>query len=217
MLSVPFEPAPESSSGPLPGSAPVDPGVGWMLDYQAGDESAFDRLVESYSGQVWALLTRFLGPVAAREDYVQEVFLRVVRARARYRPSARFTTWLYRIVFNLCVNERERRRNQDVSLEALQSRPTEAGGTSEWEDERIERPEAGLEEDDVVQAVRSAIAELPDRQRLALILAKYEELPYVEIATVMDTTEKAVKSMIHRARECLRITLAPFLQEETAG
>ena len=85
-----------------------DPGVALMLAWQAGDESAFDQIVDLYSGRVYSLLTRFLGHHPSREDFVQEVFLRVVRARDRYEPSARFTTWLYRIVFNLSVNETER-------------------------------------------------------------------------------------------------------------
>src|SRR5262245_30988818 len=85
----------------------TDPGVGWMLRYQRGEERAFDLLVEAYSPRVYVLISRFLGRAANREDLVQEVFLRVIRARADYRPEARFSTWLYRIVFNLCVNESE--------------------------------------------------------------------------------------------------------------
>ena len=152
-----------------------DPGVRWMRAWQAGDESAFDALVEAYSGQVYALLTRFLGPRANREDLVQEVFLRVVRARERYEPSARFSTFLFRIAYNL-----------------------------------------SLERDDVVREVRAAIARLPENQRMALLLAKYEELPYSEIAEVLGSSEKAVKSLIHRARESLRETLAAYLEEEDA-
>jgi len=186
-----------------------------MLAYRAGDESAFDTLVETYSGRIYALLTRFLGPVAAREDLVQEVFLRVIRARERYVPNAKLSTWLYRITFNLCVNERQRGRGREtVSLDA----PREPGGTAPmgWEDVSVSEPSAGLEREDVVHAVRRAIAGLPESQRMALILAKYEELPYVEVAKALDSTEKAIKSMIHRARENLRASLAPYLQEELA-
>lgn len=189
-----------------------DPGVELMLAYQAGQESAFDRLVEDYSGQVFALLTRFLGPVARREDLVQEVFLRVIRARGRYRPSARFSTWLYRIVFNLCANERERRSGAERSLDALSA--VEDGEPAGWVDESAEDPSVALERDDVVRGVRDAIAALPERQRMALILARYDELAYADVAAVLDTTEKAVKSMIHRARENLRASLARYLQEE---
>jgi len=195
-------------------STSADPGVELMLAYQAGEESAFDRLVERYAADVYALLTRFLGPVARREDLVQEVFLRVIRARRRYRPSARFSTWLYRIAFNLCANERARRASGERSLEAL------AGGAGEepaaWLEGGAPEPSAKLEKEDLVRAVRAAIAALPERQRMALILARYDELPYVEIAEVLETTEKAIKSMVHRAREKLRASLAPYLQEEPA-
>jgi RNA polymerase sigma-70 factor (ECF subfamily) len=187
-----------------------DPGVRWMLAYQAGDEEAFDRLVELYSPQVYALLTRFLGQDPVREDLVQEVFLRVIRARGRYLPSARFSTWLYRIAFNLTLNEREK-RGARLSLYAAEAGDFEESPAPEWADARTPAPAEQLEGADVVQAVRAAIAALPDRQRMALILAKYEELPYAEIAEVMDSSEKAIKSMIHRARECLRATLAPLL------
>jgi RNA polymerase sigma-70 factor (ECF subfamily) len=188
----------------------LDPGVGWMLRYQRGDERAFDRLVERYSPRVYGLLTRFLGPVESREDLVQEVFLRVIRARDDYRPEARFSTWLYRIAFNLCVNESERRRPW-ASLDERTSELHES-----WQDEREMAPGAELEREDLVASVRAAIAELPARQRMALVLAKYEELPYDEVGEVLGTSEKAVKSMIHRAREALRARLSEFLEEEVA-
>jgi len=185
-----------------------DPGTRWMLAYQAGSEAAFDRLVETYSGPVYGLLTRFLGPTPEREDLVQEVFLRVIRARERYRPQARFATWLYRIAFNLAVNRTQRRR-PELSLED----PGGAHG-ADREDPDAPDPASGLEREDVALAVRRAIAALPEQQRIALILAKYEDLSYAEIGRVLDSSEKAIKSLIHRARETLRGALAPYLQEE---
>jgi RNA polymerase sigma-70 factor (ECF subfamily) len=196
----------------------ADPGVQLMLAYQGGDEGAFDRIVETYSAQVFALLTRFLGQKAGREDLVQEVFLRVVRARERYEPTARFSTWLYRIVFNLSINETQRAGVKEV-------RPGEGAGSpdssandvlSEFRDERIEDPSERMMQDDIVQAVRRAIALLPEQQRMALVLAKYHEMPYADIAAVLGSSEKAVKSLVHRARENLRETLAPYLQGEVA-
>jgi len=192
-------------------AATNDPGAHWMLRYQAGDEAAFDRLVELYSGKVFALLTRYLGPVAQREDLVQETFLRVIRARDRYEPRARFSTWLYRIVFNLCVNERERGSGRDSrTLEAVEQ---QAGGDSVLVDERVEPPSHGLEREDTIELVRRAIEALPPRQRMALILAKYEGLSYDEVARALDSTEKAIKSTIHRARESLRVALAHLVEE----
>jgi len=183
-----------------------------MTAWQAGDDAAFERLVEAYSGRVYALLTRFLGRHPAREDLVQETFLRVVRARDRYEPTARFTTWLYRIVFNLAVNETQRGGTPEVALEVG---PGE-GRASERDDARQADPSTGLASEDVVRAVRGAIAELPEQQRMALVLAKYEELPYAEIGTVLGCSEKAIKSLVHRARERLRQRLARFMTEELA-
>jgi RNA polymerase sigma-70 factor (ECF subfamily) len=193
-----------------------DPGVRMMLAWQAGDESAFDRLVELYSPRVYALLTRFLGPRASREDLVQEVFLRVVRARARYEPTARFTTWLFRIVYNIAVNETQRGGLREMRESAGGGRDGDLGEDriGDAPDLRAPAPSGNLDREDLVRAVRAAIARLPETQRMALILAKYEERPYAEIAEVLGSTEKAVKSLIHRARETLRESLAPYLAEE---
>ena len=195
----------------------ADPGVQWMLAYQRGDEHAFDRIVEAYSGQVFSLLTRFLGTKAGREDMVQEVFLRVVRARERYEPTARFSTWLYRIVFNLAVNETQRAGGKEVTGHESGDGDDETGDAMlGWRDEKALDPSERMAQDDVVLAVRAAIARLPEQQRMALVLAKYHEMPYIEIATVLGSSEKAVKSLVHRARENLRVTLAPYLQGEIA-
>jgi RNA polymerase sigma-70 factor (ECF subfamily) len=181
-----------------------DPGTRDMLAWQAGEEAAFDRLVAAHSERLFALFTRFLGPVPEREDMVQETFLRVLRARANYQPTARFSTWLYRIAFNLSVNKSER------------TRPTASLDASPFTPPALDvdlAPESGLERDDVVRAVRAAIAALPETQRAAMILARYEELSFAEIAVVLGSTEKAVKSLVHRARENLRAELAPFLPQ----
>ncbi len=197
-----------------PSAREEDQGVRLMLAYQAGDEGAFDQLVHLYAERVFALLTRFLGPVPEREDLVQEVFLRVLRSRERYDPSARFSTWLYRITFNLAVNKLERSH----PTETLSAGPdAEEGGSralsAQLSDPHAVEPTRELEREDVVMAVRAAIATLPENQRMALILAKYQDLPYAEIAKVLSSSEKAVKSLIHRARETLRERLAPFLEQ----
>src|SRR5688572_26342997 len=189
-----------------------DRGVQWMVAFQAGSETAFDRLVEAYSGQVYALFTRFLGQVPEREDLVQEVFLRVLRSRERYTPTARFSTYLYRVAFNLAVNhtERDKHRARDEG-QLDDENPSHRTQASDDGD-----PAHKLETDDVVQAVREAIACLPESQRMALILAKYEEMSFSEIAAVLGSSEKAIKSLVHRARESLRERLKPFLEKELA-
>lgn len=187
-----------------------------MLAWRAGEDSAFDEIVERYSSQVYALLTRFLGQRQNREDLVQDVFLRVLRARERYEPTARFSTFLYRIVFNIAVNETQRGAMKERATGASDDSTREGDGVFDVADTRSATPSTDLEQQDVVTAVRRAIGALPENQRMALILAKYEELPYTEIADVLGTSEKAVKSLVHRAREALRVELAPFLQEELA-
>ncbi len=195
-----------------------DPGVRLMLAWKAGDESAFDRLVETYSGQVWALLTRFVHGHGAREDLVQEVFLRVIRARDRYEPTARFSTWLYRIVFNLSVNETQRAGKREVGSGARGVGDDEFArdGLARIADENVPDPGDDMARGDAVAAVRAAVQALPDQQRMALILAKYDEMPYDEIGHVLGISEKAVKSLVHRARASLRERLAPFLKGEIA-
>lgn len=193
-----------------------DPGVRLMLAWKAGDESAFDRLVEAYSGQVWALLTRFVHGRGAREDLVQEVFLRVVRARDRYEPTARFSTWLYRIVFNLAVNETARAGKRESARGDGGADELGRDGLARLADGAAPEPADDLARGDAVAAVRRAIGALPDQQRMALILAKYDEMPYDEIGVVLGISEKAVKSLVHRARESLRERLAPFLKGEIA-
>lgn len=192
-----------------------DLGADLMTAWQAGDEAAFERLVEAYSGRVFALVTRFLGRHPQREDLVQEVFLRVVRSRDRYEPTARFTTWLYRIVFNLAVNETQRGGGRAETSLDDGPRGEDGPGSRDVADEGEPGPSAEMERDDVVLAVRAAIEALPEQQRMALVLAKYEEMPYVEIGRVLGVSEKAIKSLVHRARENLRARLAPFMNEVT--
>lgn len=184
-----------------------------MLAWRAGDEGAFERLVERFSPLVYAFLTRFLGPVPQREDLVQEVFLRIVRARQRYEPTARFSTFLYTIAFNLAANERAR-----ADLRRASSLDAEASGelAADQADGREDTPLQRSERVDAVQLVRDAIAALPEQQRMALILARYEDMPYAEIAAVLGSSEKAIKSLIHRARETLRARLSPLLEEDYA-
>ncbi len=200
-------------------TAAADEGADLMLRWRAGDERAFERLVELHAGPVYALLTRFLGDTPNREDLVQEVFLRVVRARDRYAPSARFSTFLYTIAFNLAANERARAElRRTASLDAWAGGEGDApdGRGRELVDPNGVRPDSELARADAGELVRSAIAELPAQQRMALILARYEELPYSEIAVALGSSEKAVKSLIHRARESLRARLAPLLEEDYA-
>jgi len=199
-----------SSSDPV-----EDEGARLMLAWKAGDEAAFDRIVELYSDRLWALLTRFLGPRPQREDLVQEVFLRLVKSKDRYEPTARFSTYLFRIAFNLAVNtgaKASERRTERLAQGENQTDPL-----THMADAAAQEPFLDLERADTVRAVRAAIAALPEQQRMALVLAKYHDLPYDQIGEVLGTSEKAVKSLVHRARENLRVALAPYMAKEVRG
>ena len=191
----------------------ADPGVQWMLAYQAGDEGAFDRIVEAYSAQVFALLTRFLGQRPGREDLVQDVFLRVVRARDRYEPTARFSTWLYRIAYRHCLKVAESRRRDDATRAELAAEAT-----------RAQRPESVMTttldrdaEAQVREAVRAEIALLPPKYRAALILRHIQELSYEEIAEVMRAPIGTVKTQLFRARALLKERLSDLERARDEG
>ncbi|RXF75389.1 sigma-70 family RNA polymerase sigma factor [Hansschlegelia zhihuaiae] len=175
-----------------------------MARVAAGDQRAFSRLVARHGPRAQALAHRFTGSAAEAEDVVQEAFWRVWRSAARWTPGgARFTTWLHRIVVNLCVDRARRRRIRDWLPFADTFDPP-----SEEAD-----PEHALADRDAVAWVREDILALPARQRAALLLSADGERSNAEIAKVLETTEKAVESMLVRARRTLRARLA--MREET--
>lgn len=179
-----------------------------MLRFQAGDEGAFDRLVEAYQAPVFSLLRRLLGPTASLEDLAQEVFLRLYRSRERYRPAGRLSTFLYRIAYNLALNFlRDERRRRAARLEP--------GADGEVADPRASRPGDAEVGDRAVWAARieAALAELPENQRLATVLQHYDGLDLEEIGSILGISAKAVKSLLHRARENLRQRLEPYRNE----
>ncbi len=193
----------------------VDPGRDFVLAMQGGDENAFEHLIEAYSERAYALFVRFTGQHEGAEDLVQELFLRVWRARDRYLPTARFSTWMYRIAFNLAANAGERRRNRaSLSLQAIHGDESET--QTQLEDEMIPQPSQGMERQDVVNRVQDAIASLPENQRMALILARYEDQSHQEVGDAIGISAKAVKSLIHRARETLRTLLADVIDEASS-
>jgi RNA polymerase sigma-70 factor (ECF subfamily) len=172
-----------------------------MLDFQRGDSSAFDGLVRKYHVQVINIIYRFLGQSPAAEDLAQDVFLRVYQAAPGYRPTAKFSTWLYRIVVNHCLNyRRDTGRNPSVPMSALST-----GEERNPLDIPVEAdPAKGTEHDELRAAVIAALRALPIKQRMAVILDKYQGLSHREIGMVLRCSEKAVKSLLARARENLR-------------
>ncbi|MGC9454850.1 MAG: sigma-70 family RNA polymerase sigma factor [Phycisphaerae bacterium] len=183
-----------------------------MLRFQQGDRAAFDELVRRNTPRIHALIYRFLGDPGMVEDLTQEVFLRVFRTAERYRPTAKFSTWLYRIAANLSFNVlRSRKKGVPVSLETL-SGSAEQEHPRQAPDPGAPAPHDNMDSIELRRQVARAIADLPDNQRIAIVLNKYEDKSYDEIAEVMDCSTMAVKSLLSRARGNLRRQLRRYLK-----
>jgi len=174
----------------------VDEDVRQMLAFCGGDVRAFEVLFQRWSGPLFRYLERMLRDTAAAEELLQEAFLRVHRARDRYAPEARFSTWLYRIATNLALNELRRpgRREPHRSSDEEGAAPLPASGPAV--DEVVDARRRGAR-------VERELEALPERQRAALWLAAVEGLSYAEVASALDVSEKAVKALVHRARTAL--------------
>lgn len=184
-----------------------------MLGVKAGDDVSFELLLQKYRAPVIHFLARMVRDHALAEDLAQEAFLRVYRARARYKPSAKFTTWLFRIAANLALNSvrDERHRQRDLSVDAPAA--GEEGNEAAPLDIASQQPgvlDKMLARQRALQ-IRRAILRLPEKQRAAVLLHKYQEMDYSEIARVLDCSESALKSLLFRAYETLRAELAPFV------
>jgi RNA polymerase sigma-70 factor, ECF subfamily len=181
-----------------------------MLRFQKGERSAFDQLLERNVSKVHALVYRFLGGGELVEDITQEVFLRVFRTAHRYQPAAKFGTWLYRIVANLSFNVlRDRRRGQLLQWEA----PSDQDDSHrDIPDDDAPQPQSDMAASELAQRVSQAIDALPENQKIAIILNKYEHKDYEEIAQVLDCSTMAVKSLLSRARCNLRQALARYVK-----
>jgi RNA polymerase sigma-70 factor, ECF subfamily len=198
---------PDDQIGP-PGRSPEDAeDIRLMALVGAGDDGAFEQLVERHQRLVIGTVGRMLGSGSDAEDIAQQVFVRVWKNAKRYEPRAKFTTWLLKITRNLVFNElRRRSRHPQVPLQSEsdeEERPLK--------DEQAVAPDASLLERELQQAVDAAIANLPETQRMAVVLRRYEELSYEEIAAAMDQSVSAVKSLLFRARTELRENLQRYL------
>ena len=188
-----------------------DEDVKLMLRFQAGERKAFEQLVKRNLNNVHALVFRFLRESSMIDDITQEVFLRIYRNADKYEPRAKFSTWLYRIVANLCFNVmRSRRRKRTVSLE---SSGAEDDLRHDVPDSAQPAPQDQMDKAELYEQVGRAIGELPENQRIAIILNKYQSKNYEEIAAVLDTSTMAVKSLLSRARSNLRNRLRLYIEK----
>jgi len=170
----------------------VDDDARLMLSFQQGNVHDFERLIERHHQSVISLAYRFLNDRAAAEDVAQDVFLRLFSSADSYKPTASFTTLLYTITRNACYSELRRRRLRPAAIDG------------ESDDPPAEAAPDHLEQAELREAVRAAIASLPHNQRMAVLLRRYEGLSYEQIAAVTGTSVSAVKALLHRARQALK-------------
>jgi len=191
-----------------------DPDVRLMLEVRDDNAAAFEELVVRYQARLVTLLEYLVGSRDLAEDLAQEVFLRVYRARKSYEPGARFSTWLFTIANHVASNAlRARSRRREVSL-----RSSDGGSTGSRPLERVVQASSGqmparqLDKAEMRDVVRLAVAALKERQRMAVLLSKFEGMSYADIAQTMELSPQAIKSLLSRARVNLRTTLEPYLE-----
>src|SRR5262245_7149297 len=194
-----------------------DPDVRLMLRTKEGDDSAFEELVVNYQDRLVHIFNLLVGNQETAEDLAQEVFLRVYRARHGYVPTAKFSTWLFKIANNLANNlHRLKGRRREVALNVRDSGPMGARPQEQLLQEKSAlMPTRQFDKREVREVVQAALASLNDRQRMALLLHKYEEMSYADIGAAMEMSPQAVKSLLSRARESLRVKLEAYVSHGT--
>jgi RNA polymerase sigma-70 factor (ECF subfamily) len=197
------------SSGQL---ALRDPDIRLMLRVRADEPGAFEELVDHYQHRLVAVMHHLVGNADEAEDLAQEVFLRIYRARKKYRPRAKFSTWLFTIANNLALNVlRSRQRKPVVPLNLRDSGPLGPRPAEQMVHDKTKQPVQRMQQQELAAIVRQAIEGLNERQRVAVVLNKFEDMNYAEIAEVMNLTTKAVKSLLSRARTNLRGALKDYI------
>lgn len=211
LLAIP-RPAPRSGTdstraGTVTGLTDADV----MLRVKAGDDSAFEYLVQKYRRAMVSFMFRMAHNSAAAEDLAQEVFLRVYRSRQNYEASAKFTTWLYRIATNLAVNHaRDTRHERAENVVSLDEKDEDTGQSLDLPD-KSQTAEEMIVQRERMSAIRQRVQELPERQRIAVLMHKYQQMDYKQISEVLKLSESATKSLLFRAYETLRVQLKEFV------
>lgn len=197
----------------MPDQADADADL--MLRVKRGDRAAFADLVEKYRQPLFNFIFRTLRDETETEDVAQNVFLQVYKSRDRYQRTAKFSTWLFTIARNLCLNEiRRRTRHPADSLDETHG-DNEDQPQRQYVDKSVFLPLENVLHSELARKVEEALADLPENQRTAILLCRQDELSYEEIAAVLGCSLSATKSLIHRGRETLKEKLKPYLQTGT--
>jgi RNA polymerase sigma-70 factor (ECF subfamily) len=193
---------------------PLDPDAELMMRVRRGNRAAFEALVVKYQRSVINTVFRSINDPAEAEDLAQNVFVQVWKTRSRYKPSAKFSTWLFTIVRNMCLNELRRRiRHPADSLDKTIPDATDATEHQiQVADRTVKSPAEETLRAELHARINAALATLPEAQRTAMMLIRYHNMPYEDIAKVLRCSLSATKSIIHRARETLRAQLKPYLR-----
>ena len=204
---------PDAPNARVGARAELDPAsdAAIMLRVAEGDEASFNYLAEKHHRRVIHFLFRMVGNQAIAEELAQEVFLRVYRARGSYRAEARFTTWLYRIATNLAVNYARDTRHERTAQTVYLDQPDEETGTSPDLADDEPSAEERLVRDERMAAIRRHVMALPERQRMAVLMHKYQGMDYRQIGEVLKLSESATKSLLFRAYQTLREKLKDFV------
>jgi RNA polymerase sigma-70 factor (ECF subfamily) len=190
----------------------LDPDAALMLRVKQGDMAAFTELVEKYKQPVMNLVYRTVRDATEAEDLAQNVFVQVFKSAPRYKSTAKFSTWLFTIARNLCLNEiRRRSRHPAESLDTPHPEQ-EDQPLHQFEDKKSVSPPEKLLQGELTRKIEEALDDLPENQRSAILLCRQEDLSYEEIAEVLGCSVSATKSLIHRGRETLKDRLKPYLQ-----
>jgi len=195
-----------------------DPDVRLMIQVRNDIPGAFETLVERYQNRLVGILFHLVGNLQEAEDLCQEAFLRIYKARKGYRPRSKFSTWLFTIANNLALNHLRRRgRSPGLSVAGSATDSQAAVSVGQQLEAREETPSAQMRQAELADLVREAVAVLNEDQKMAVLLNKFEEMSYAEIATIMGRSPAAVKSLLARARNQLREQLEPYLMTGQRG
>lgn len=192
-----------------------DPDIRLMLRVRDDDAEAFAELVELYHHRLVTVMRHLVGTTEEAEDLAQEVFLRVYRGRKKYHPKAKFSTWLFTIANNLALNIlRTRQRKPTIPLNLRDSGPLGPRPAEQLVQDQRPQPHARMQQQELAAIVQQALDTLNERQRIAVVLNKFEDMNYAEISEVMGLSTKAIKSLLSRARENLRQALQGYMDTD---